>query len=70
MGSAPRLKLDGGIPNRLERVAEAAGVLEHMSPMIVANIGWDAVDRVPPIFLIATDASEGRVTAAPKEFRQ
>src|SRR6201997_2463811 len=29
MGSAPRVKLDGGIPNRLERVAEAACALER-----------------------------------------
>ncbi len=29
MGSAPRLKLDGGIPNRLARVTEAAGALER-----------------------------------------
>ena len=29
MGSAPRLKVDGGIPNQLARVAEAAGALEQ-----------------------------------------
>jgi len=29
MGSTPRLKLDGGIPNRLARVAKAAGALEQ-----------------------------------------
>jgi probable F420-dependent oxidoreductase len=29
MGSAPRLKLDGGIPNRLAEAPEAAGVLER-----------------------------------------
>ena len=29
MGSAPRLKLDGGIPNQLGRVPDAAGALER-----------------------------------------
>jgi probable F420-dependent oxidoreductase len=29
MGSVPRLKVDGGIPNQLARVAEAAGALEQ-----------------------------------------
>jgi probable F420-dependent oxidoreductase len=29
MGSSPRLKVDGGIPNQLTRVAEAAGALEQ-----------------------------------------
>jgi len=81
MGSTHRLKIDGGIPNRLDRVARAAAALEQqgydggwtaetshdpflplvlaaeptarlelgtniavafaLSPMTVANIGWD-----------------------------
>ncbi len=56
MGSAPRLKLDGGIPNRLARVAEAACALE----LDGYHGGWTAEtshDPFLPLLLAAEHTS-------------
>ncbi len=56
MGSAPRLKLDGGIPNRLARVAEAAVALEQDG----YDGGWTAEtshDPFLPLLLAAEHTS-------------
>jgi probable F420-dependent oxidoreductase len=56
MGSAPRLKLDGGIPNRLARVAEAACALE----LDRYDGGWTAEtshDPFLPLLLAAEHTS-------------
>jgi probable F420-dependent oxidoreductase len=56
MGSAPRLKLDGGIPNRLARVAEAACALE----LDGYDGGWTAEtshDPFLPLLLAAEHTS-------------
>lgn len=56
MGSAPRLKLDGGIPNRLERAAEAAVALERGG----YDGGWTAEtshDPFLPLLLAAEHTS-------------
>ncbi len=52
MGSTPRLKIDGGIPNRLERVAQAADDLEQQG----YDGGWTAEtshDPFLPLLLAA-----------------
>ncbi len=46
MGSAPRLKLDGGIPNRLADAAAVAGALEHDG----YDGGWAAETNHDPFF--------------------
>ncbi|BBZ51688.1 LLM class F420-dependent oxidoreductase [Mycobacterium heidelbergense] len=56
MGSAPRLKLDGGIPNRLERATEAAVALERGG----YDGGWTAEtshDPFLPLLLAAEHTS-------------
>jgi probable F420-dependent oxidoreductase len=56
MASAPRLKIDGGIPNRLERVAEAAGALEQQG----YDGGWafeTSHDPFLPLLLAAEHTS-------------
>src|SRR5271155_5812822 len=56
MGSAPRLKVDGGIPNQLARVVEAAGALEHDG----YDGGWTAEtshDPFLPLLLAAEHTS-------------
>jgi probable F420-dependent oxidoreductase len=56
MASAPRLKIDGGIPNRLERVAEAAADLEQQG----YDGGWTAEtshDPFLPLLLAAEHTS-------------
>ena len=56
MGSTPRLKMDGGIPNRLERVAEAAVALEQDG----YDGGWTAEtshDPFLPLLLAAEHTS-------------
>ena len=53
MGSTPRLKIDGGIPNRLARVAEAAAALERDG----YDGGWTAETSHDP-FLPLLLASE------------
>jgi probable F420-dependent oxidoreductase len=56
MGSAPRLKLDGGIPNRLARVAEAVCALERDG----YDGGWTAEtshDPFLPLVLAAEHTS-------------
>ncbi len=52
MGNGPRLKIDGGIPNRLERVVEAVGNLEQQG----YDGGWTAEtshDPFLPLLLAA-----------------
>ena len=56
MGSTPRLKLDGGIPNQLARVPEAAGALEQNG----YDGGWTAEtshDPFLPLLLAAEHTS-------------
>jgi probable F420-dependent oxidoreductase len=56
MGSAPRLKVDGGIPNQLARVAQAARTLEHLG----CDGGWTAEtshDPFLPLLLAAEHTS-------------
>jgi probable F420-dependent oxidoreductase len=56
MGSAPRLKVDGGIPNQLARVAEAAGALEQQG----YDGGWTfetSHDPFLPLLLAAEHTS-------------
>lgn len=56
MGSAPRLKLDGGIPNRLADAAEAAGALQRQG----YDGGWTAEtshDPFLPLLLAAEHTS-------------
>jgi probable F420-dependent oxidoreductase len=56
MGSTPRLKLDGGIPNQLARVPEAAGALEQNG----YDGGWTAEtshDPFLPVLLAAEHTS-------------
>ncbi len=56
MGSAPRLKLDGGIPNRLAEAADAAGALEDQG----YDGGWTAEtshDPFLPLLLAAEHTS-------------
>jgi len=56
MGSTPRLKVDGGIPNKLARVAEAAGALEQLG----YDGGWTAEtshDPFLPLLLAAEHTS-------------
>jgi probable F420-dependent oxidoreductase len=56
MGSTPRLKLDGGIPNQLARVPEAAGALEQDA----YDGGWTAEtshDPFLPLLLAAEHTS-------------
>ena len=56
MGSAPRLKLDGGIPNQLARVPDAAGALEQRG----YDGGWTAEtshDPFLPLLLAAEHTS-------------
>ena len=56
MGSTPRLKVDGGIPNRLERVAAAAGALEQQG----YDGGWTpetSHDPFLPLLLAAEHTS-------------
>ncbi len=56
MGSSPRLKIDGGIPNQLTRVAEAAGALERAG----YDGGWTAEtnhDPFLPLLLAAEHTS-------------
>jgi probable F420-dependent oxidoreductase len=57
MGSTPRLKIDGSIPNRLDRVVEAVGALEQQG---YAG-GWTAEtshDPFLPLLLAAEHTSE------------
>jgi probable F420-dependent oxidoreductase len=56
MGSSPRLKVDGGIPNQLARVVEAAGALEQQG----YDGGWTAEinhDPFLPLLLAAEHTS-------------
>jgi probable F420-dependent oxidoreductase len=56
MGNRPRLKIDGGIPNRLERVVEAVGNLEQQG----YDGGWTAEtshDPFLPLLLAAEHTS-------------
>jgi probable F420-dependent oxidoreductase len=56
MGNRPRLKIDGGIPNRLERVVEAVGNLEQQG----YDAGWTAEtshDPFLPLLLAAEHTS-------------
>jgi probable F420-dependent oxidoreductase len=56
MADAPRLKIDGGIPNRLERVAEATAALEQQG----YDGGWTAEtshDPFLPLLLAAEHTS-------------
>ncbi|OBF60948.1 LLM class F420-dependent oxidoreductase [Mycobacterium sp. 852002-50816_SCH5313054-b] len=56
MGSTPRLKLDGGIPNQLARVPSVAGALEHDG----YDGGWTAEtnhDPFLPVLLAAEHTS-------------
>ncbi len=56
MGSVARLKIDGGIPNQLARVVEAAGALEHHG----YDGGWTAEtshDPFLPLLLAAEHTS-------------
>jgi probable F420-dependent oxidoreductase len=56
MGNSPRLKVDGGIPNRLERVVEAVGNLEQQG----YDGGWTAEtshDPFLPLLLAAEHTS-------------
>jgi len=56
MGNRPRLKIDGGIPNRLERVVEAVGNLEQQG----FDGGWTAEtshDPFLPLLLAAEHTS-------------
>lgn len=56
MGNGPRLKIDGGIPNRLERVVESVGDLEQQG----YDGGWTAEtshDPFLPLLLAAEHTS-------------
>src|ERR1700751_5234331 len=52
MGSTPRLKLDGGIPNQLARVPEAAGALEQNGD----DGGWTAETSHDPFLPVVLAA--------------